>query len=894
MKKVLSFVLSVAMVICLMPAMAFADETATTTTETNTTGLSQFSDRDSIKNENKEAVAVLVGLGIIDGMGDGTFQPKGDLTRAQASKLIATLVKQGDKSDIAAPATDPFTDVAKSYWGAGAIQFGVDNGYINGMGDGTFHPEEQVTTAQLATMLCKLLGYSVEDVNYHWPENAMGYANNAGLLIDVNKGATEVLNREEAAQMIYNALLEETVMKSSVSGSDSHDVKGNTGYDPVNNKESQDYRTYGKDTLQQLIEKYFPKATYVKFYDAFGRPATVWKNGKDDMTDEVTKAPVFSYNSRQVDELTNRWPEGVATKKLKDDLDGYIAEGATIVLNGSTLGEWISRTGRRGQVEWYFNETTIDEDFSEYLANIISKYTGNGVEVELYADEKDTHITDVIIIDYDIDMVKKVSSKTGDITLDNYGTIDKKEDYYSAISTVGVGDFVLIAKDIDGAIVDAYIPTEVDGVAVTEVSSASKNGREDEVATVGGKDYSLGHDDIVYENPYGELSNYGRSLPVNAEDFGTLFLDKFNNVVAYRGVKLPDWALMTAVYRVDDYNELGEADTRWYGQLVKEDGKTDTVRLLYITDQDEPGYNTAAATSSRNIINNFRRTAANDGNNWFSQQGVLVHYVESAAGYRLYASASDSIGVNEPSTNIDKSFNEGSKAIDTYYLADTINVITVTGKKASTLQVVSSNQIKQAYDSDSYKYVAKRISGNRYLVTTIYITDSVYYNDTNKVVKVTKVLSERADGIMVRYYTDDSTEPVDMLVSNESVNLDVSSGYFFTERIEEGMFLDSNNEALNYVDYTVTKGNEDVGVKSSITLGTGRNEAKQEYKLTADATFVDLTGEGEFENISDVVEEINNIGQAEADDEVDPLHISFAYEKADDGTLFVKQIYIEK
>ena len=160
MKKVLSFVLSVAMVICLMPAMAFAADDAAATTAT-ATGLSQFSDADSI--QNKEAVAVLVGLGIVDGMGDGTFQPAGNLTRAQASKLVSVLVKSGDKSDIPAPAADPFTDVSKSHWGAGAIQFGVDNGYINGMGDGTFHPEDQVTTAQLATMLDKLLGYSVAD-----------------------------------------------------------------------------------------------------------------------------------------------------------------------------------------------------------------------------------------------------------------------------------------------------------------------------------------------------------------------------------------------------------------------------------------------------------------------------------------------------------------------------------------------------------------------------------------------------------------------------------------------------------------------------------------------------------------------------------------------------------
>ena len=44
------------------------------------------------------------------------------------------------------------------------------------MGDGTFHSEDKVTTAQLATMLDKVLGYSVADVNYNWPNIVMSIA----------------------------------------------------------------------------------------------------------------------------------------------------------------------------------------------------------------------------------------------------------------------------------------------------------------------------------------------------------------------------------------------------------------------------------------------------------------------------------------------------------------------------------------------------------------------------------------------------------------------------------------------------------------------------------------------------------------------------------------------
>jgi hypothetical protein len=898
MKKVLSFVLSVAMVICMMPVMAFAAEDAAaapTTTETTqpadnaaqptdnaaepaetATGLSQFSDADSIVNENKMAVAVLVGLGIIDGMGDGTFQPEGNLTRAQASKLVATLAKSGDKSDIPAPAEAPFTDVAKDYWGAGAIQFGVENGYINGMGDGTFHPEDQVTTAQLATMLLKLLGYSVEDVNYHWPENAMGLGNTAGLFYSVNKVAEQNLNRQEAAQMMFNGLIADTVMKSSVSGSNTSDVDGHTNYVPVYNKVAQDcgfHRIYNATdengmpafNVQQLIEKYFPKATYIENRDAFGRPSTVWKNGKEDMTDDVIKAPVYSYDSRQVDSLTNKFPAGVATSQLKEDLQGYEAENASVVINAEVQDE------------------VITEDFSEYLANLIAPMTGNGVLVELYANEKDTHITDVIVIDYDVDMVSKVSSKTGDITLKDNGVIDKKEDYYAGISTVAKGDFILVATlgDEPGEeIIDAYMPTVVEGVAVTKLTSVSKPGREDAVATIGGTDYSLGHDSIVYENPYGELS---AGLRVNAEDFGTAYLDKYKNVVAYSAVKLPDWALLKSVYSVTSYNELGEASTAWYGLIVKEDGTKDNVRLLYITDDEEPGYNTPAAVSTRNIINSFRRTAVQDGNNWFSQEGVLVNYIETAAGYRLSKTNGASVGVDNPNTTIGTSYNGGTKAIDGYYPADEITVITPTGRKASTLQIKTTNEIEKTFLPGSYKFVAKRINDNKnYVVTTIYITN-VAPNDTNVVVKVSKVLSSSASGSEVRYYTDDSAEPSEIVVANDSVQ----PGFYYVEQIAEGMFLDSNR-AINVFDRTMVAGDNVSGIKSSLQL------YDENYTLAKDATVVDLA-ESEITTVDDLVGAIAEIGEAAAGSaDVSPLHISFAYDVADDGARTIKQVYIEK
>ena len=71
MKKVLSIVLSIAMVVCLAPTMAFA---ATTSAQAD----AAYSD---IAGTNCEgAVNVLSALGVVDGFTDGTFKPEQTVT----------------------------------------------------------------------------------------------------------------------------------------------------------------------------------------------------------------------------------------------------------------------------------------------------------------------------------------------------------------------------------------------------------------------------------------------------------------------------------------------------------------------------------------------------------------------------------------------------------------------------------------------------------------------------------------------------------------------------------------------------------------------------------------------------------------------------------------------
>lgn len=57
-----------------------------------TSAASKFSDDTEIFDYAKEPVYSLAGVGVINGMGDGTFAPKANCTRAQAAKIIYTLI----------------------------------------------------------------------------------------------------------------------------------------------------------------------------------------------------------------------------------------------------------------------------------------------------------------------------------------------------------------------------------------------------------------------------------------------------------------------------------------------------------------------------------------------------------------------------------------------------------------------------------------------------------------------------------------------------------------------------------------------------------------------------------------------------------------------------------
>ena len=169
---------------------------------------SDFTDADEIVN--KDAVSTMTALGIINGKEDGSyFDPTGNVTRAEMAKMLCVAINGGVDPVLGVKDTPTFTDI-KGTWAESYIEYCAANGIIAGRGNNKFDPTGTVSATEAAKMLLGVLGYSAEKsglVGNDWAINTNVLANQNGLYKNLaNLNANTLLTRDNAAQMIYNAL----------------------------------------------------------------------------------------------------------------------------------------------------------------------------------------------------------------------------------------------------------------------------------------------------------------------------------------------------------------------------------------------------------------------------------------------------------------------------------------------------------------------------------------------------------------------------------------------------------------------------------------------------------------------------------------------------------------
>jgi len=151
----------------------------------------------------------------MSGTGDGYFSPYMTLSRAMIAQILYAMEGRP------AAGSGSFSDVQDSDWYSAAVNWCAANGVVAGFEDGTFHPNDDVTREQLATMLRSYARYKGADVDssladlsgyadasqvsswavdsLRWAVGHTIMAGKPGSLLDPAGTAT----RAEAATMIY-------------------------------------------------------------------------------------------------------------------------------------------------------------------------------------------------------------------------------------------------------------------------------------------------------------------------------------------------------------------------------------------------------------------------------------------------------------------------------------------------------------------------------------------------------------------------------------------------------------------------------------------------------------------------------------------------------------------
>ena len=537
MKKLLALVLALVMTMSLV-----------------TISNAAFKDADKIDYD--EAVTVMNAVGVLVGDENQNFNPKENLTRAQAAKIISYLLL-GNKTAEALVGSGKFTDVAKTSWSAGFVDYCAATGVVNGVGDSKFDPNGQLTGYQFAKMLLVALGYDATIEGFtgaDWQINVSKRADQADLFDGLSINGNVALTREQAAQMCLNTLKSPLVEYSNkggnltINGATLNIGASNAEYKTTSTKLSEQTIYANKlnssagEYIVEFAEQYYPELELKYSEDAFGRPCYQWFYDKKDLGTFADKGM-----------LVETYVGKVTGKDLYDLLGKSVVEGSNkydffVYIDG------VSTEAHSTDASKLFNETSINKNNKTAVGG-----TGTGVVTEVYVNNDAKEVYIVIINEYLARATADYDSKKETVKLNVYGldevskTIDGKtvkefmktktadaEDKETLVASLD--DFALVA---DAKEDDAYVVTVAEGAIQSMVKAEVV---EDTALTSFKKGENVKADGTTYEYAsaaeynYEVLDKYTGTLGrVNLKDTTyNIYLDTHGNLLGIDKVTTAD------------------------------------------------------------------------------------------------------------------------------------------------------------------------------------------------------------------------------------------------------------------------------------------------------------------------------------------------------------------
>lgn len=151
-------------------------------------------------------------FGLLEGYEDGTFRPTNAITRAEFCAMLSNVLDLPEGQNLS------FSDVADDAWYNKAVSAMAARGFVSGMGDRTFRPDDTITYEQMTTILSSVAVWasmSAEELNgktdisladYQdfspWAQRPAWIMDQLGALVG-GLQPQDLATRETAAGMLY-------------------------------------------------------------------------------------------------------------------------------------------------------------------------------------------------------------------------------------------------------------------------------------------------------------------------------------------------------------------------------------------------------------------------------------------------------------------------------------------------------------------------------------------------------------------------------------------------------------------------------------------------------------------------------------------------------------------
>ena len=543
LKRALSLALAAIMLIGMMVVSACA------------VSYNDLTDKDQIVN--KDAVSMLVSLGIIEGKPDGSYGPTENVDRAQMAKMLSVIMNKGvDNSALYQSVNSGLVDV-NTNWAKGHINYCYTTGIIAGRGNGKFDPPATVTALEAAKMLLVAVGYDPAIEGFEgadWAINVSVRADEQGIFEGFTKDLSAPLNRDDAALLIYNALDVEMIQSYTTNNypivysdhrtilSDKYGVIKVEGVVTAN-----EWAILDDDTDTALQEG------KTRIYNPDGILSTTGNTAVAQDSSANVKTQVFNV-STPVDMLGKAVTMYVKKTTILADSTVYgapvVSDVNTVIETGEkvtggdskdddSLAALLKGTGLATDkaTEYYHNyeEVAIDSADVDDIMNV------KGAALTVIDNDNDGYVNYVISVEKSLTHVSGVSSKNETTTL--YGLpgddVIDNEDIVTTATDLTKGDVVLVVQYGGRTYVEE--PKTVTGEM--ELFNAKNKDDNKNYIKVGGEEYKQDGLEVLSninkDNPVkfliSECDDKANGVQFDAQyDF---FLDDFGNIVAFREVE---------------------------------------------------------------------------------------------------------------------------------------------------------------------------------------------------------------------------------------------------------------------------------------------------------------------------------------------------------------------